>query len=146
MSLTITQARDDVFKMLRDALQASSFSGIRIKWEDAPADEVNAAPDGSGSVPAYLMVSMTHYSGGQTSLGPRARHERKGLLRVEIRTQVGSGMSVSDELSQLVLDTYEGHHSARGVWFRNCRLQEMGADGNWSRVDVMIDFTYTQVK
>ena len=145
MSLTITQARDDMQSMLKAAIDASSYTDMKIVYQDTHNTPPPTIPV-SGDVDPWLAVEIQHFTGGQTSLGPVARYERRGQIRVSVYTEKGRGLSTSDEIAQIVLDAFEGESSAGGVWFRNCRIQEVGPDGAWSRVDVLIDFTYTQHK
>ena len=141
MSLTITAARDEMLTMVKDAIDASSYSSMPLVWDDNPG----APPESSND--EYMRVRVNHLFGGQTSLGkPRARFTRRGTIRCEIYTRRGSGMSVADEIAQIVLDAYEGQSSPGGVWFRNATPQERGQDGVWTRTDVVIEFTYDEQK
>lgn len=141
MSLTITQARDEMLSMVKAAIDASSYAGMTIIWDDdsAPAPKADDEP--------YMRVKVNHLWGGQTSLGkPKSRFERNGVIRCKVCTKKGSGMSVSDEIVQIVLDAFEGQSSPGGVWFRNASPQEGGEDGIWSQTDVVIEFKYTEQK
>ena len=143
MSLSITQARDEMLTMLKDAIEASSYSTITIRYQDISQEREAAA---ASSPDPYLCAEVQHIFGGQTSLGRPARFTRRGLIRVSIFNPRGSGMSTSDEIAQIVLDAYEGQSSPGGVWFRNATVREAAVDGIWTRVDVVIDFTYNEQK
>lgn len=141
MSLTITQARDDMLSMVKAAIDASSYASMKIIWDDVEPDEATSADE------VYMKVDINHLFGGQTSLGrPRARFTRRGVIRCCIYALRGSGMSTSDEIAQIVLDAFEGQSSPGGVWFRNASPQERQQDGKRSRLDVVIEFTYDEQK
>ncbi len=147
MSLTITQARDDVYGMVKTAIEASSYTDLKIVWDDVEQELADTSQADRGGPDPWLCVEAMHVGGGQTSLGrPSARFTRYGLLRCTIYTPKGLGMSTADEIAQIVLDAFEGQSSPRGVWFRNCRLNERGPDGIWRRTDVLIDFQYNEQK
>lgn len=147
MSLTITQARDEMLTLLKTAIAASSYADITIHWQDILHPDASTAPGTSRNPDPFLRVEILHLGGGQVSLSqPRALYSRRGLIRVEIRAPQGVGMSTLDEIAQIVLDAYEGQSSPGGVWFRNAQVREMGADGIWTRSDVLIDFTYNERK
>lgn len=140
MSLTITQARDEMLTMVKAAIDASSYSSMPILWED-----VQPNPPASDS--PFLSVEVQHLFGSQTSLGsPTARFTRNGVVRSRIYCPRGAGMSTLDEIAQIVLNAFEGQSSPGGVWFRNGRLTELPADGAWARADVVVDFTYNEHK
>jgi hypothetical protein len=146
VSLTIAQARDEILTMLKTAIDASSYDDIEIRYQDIPVERVNSVAGADENPPPFLQVEIMHLGGGQTSLGPVARWTRRGLLRVQVFAPTGLGMSTLDEIAQIVLDAYEGHSSPGGVWFRNGHIREMGPDGIWTRMDVLVDFTYNERK
>lgn len=146
MSLTLTQARDEIFTMLKTAIDASSYSSISVRYQDVPVDLTSSAQGTNDNPDPFLQVELLHLGGRQSSLGPVALYTRNGLLRVMVFSPRGLGMSTLDEICQIVLDAYEGHSSPGGVWFRNAHVNEQGADGIWTRMDVLVDFTYNERK
>jgi hypothetical protein len=87
--------------------------------------------------------------GNQASLandGGRRRWERTGLVTVQIFVPAGEGLSEAYSLAKTVADAYEGTTTASGVWFRNVRVNEVGADGAWFQVNALIEFIYDEIK
>jgi hypothetical protein len=147
MSLSVTQARDEIIAMAYNALQSSSYAGITCKFEDVVTDQAPTSQNGSGDPDPWVCIEVQHVGGGQSSLGkPRARFTRHGLVFVKVYTPRGKGMSTADEIAQIVLDASEGQSSPGGVWFRNAQLRESGPDGIWTRIDVIVSFQYNEQK
>jgi hypothetical protein len=42
------------------------------------------------------------------------------------------------------MDVFQGKSTPGGVWFRDVRLLETDAEGHWSQVNVVADFTYDE--
>ena len=141
-SLTITAAKDDMLKMVRDAWLA-----------DSRADENLVYDDLDGSVPETMLswarVDIKHADGGQDSLSGglgKQRYTRSGVLTVQLFDPSGEGLSSSDNSAKIIMDAFDGKSSANGVWFKNVRLNEIGADGDFFNSNIIVDFEYYEVK
>ena len=137
MSLTFAQANDDMLSIFREAWLQTNF---KIFYEDIPEDR-------SASSDPFCRVFVRHTSGGQRTLGKLSRmFSRNGFIRAEIYTPIANGLQESYRLAKVVADAYEGKSSDNGVWFRRVRIMEMGKDGMFKRIDVIIDFEYHETK
>ncbi len=140
MSLTITQARDEMLAPLKTAWDAGA-NGAPLKYDDVPG----TAPT-SGS---WGRVSVRHFSGEQATLANNEgvrRWRNAGIIFVQLFAEAGSGFGALDALVEVVKNAYQGKDTPGGAWFRNVRVNEVGRDGPWEQVNVLIDFEYDQVK
>ena len=142
----ITTARDEMLTVFKDAWDLSDTSNIYdVSYDDN--DDFLAT---QSEKKAFARVKVQHATGGQSSLSNRSgvkNYTRTGFVAIQVFTRNGTGLSLSDLLSQIVMDAYEQTAStASGVWFRNVRLNEIGVDGIWYQVNVLADFTYEENK
>lgn len=97
----------------------------------------------------WARVTLRHIGGGNASLVNGVGQQlfnRTGLLTVQIFTPVGKGFSGAYDLAKIVTDSFEGEATSSAIWFRNVRINEIGRDGNWMQLNVLIDFTYDERK
>jgi hypothetical protein len=97
----------------------------------------------------WARTSIQHFTGRQSSLTGglgTTRWARAGTLTVQIFVPRGNGLSLAYQLAKIVGDSLEGGATPSGVWFRNVRLVEAGADGNFEQLNIKADFTYDEVK
>lgn len=138
MSLTYKQANDDMLKMI---LNAWSVTGNKIYFESVQDDrETDTLP--------FCKVWIRHANSNQRTLGGQGARlfERKGFVRIEVYSRITNGLQESYQLAKVASDAYEGRSSDNGVWFRRVRISEMGKDGIFNRVDVIVDFEYHEMK
>lgn len=132
------QATDDIQKMLTDAW---GTTGYKIYYEGVVEERAdNMSP--------FCRVFLRHVSGRQATLGGVGHRtfERNGFLTVQIFTPVGKGLLESHRLAKVVGDAFEGRSSGNGVWFRNVRINEIGKDGMFNLLNVIVDFEYHETK
>jgi len=137
MSLTVTQARNEMTAMVAAALPVDT-----IAFDDLPGK----VPD---TMTSWYRLTIRHSDGEQETLADatgKKRFLRQGLLTVQIFTPVGGGLSIADESVKMILDIFEGKASAGGIWFRNARFREIGAEGDFFQTNVLVDFQYTETK
>lgn len=141
-SLTLTEARDDMLKMVRDAWLAGGYADANLIYDDK-----------EGSIPAtqttWARVTVRHEEGRQSSLSGglgSQKYLRTGTLFVQIFEPSGEGLSSIDLSAKIIMDAFEGKASPNGVWFRNVTFQEIGPDGNFFNGNVTIDFEYDELK
>lgn len=145
MPASITDARDQMSKVLRDALLAATapidFSGTKVLWDDVDADP-------PATTETWVRHMVRHAGGGQSSLSDpnnKRRYTRTGIVAVQVFTRKGSGHSTSDALVGIITHAYEHGSTSGGVWFRNVRPSEQGVRGGWQQTDVYAEFTYDEV-
>lgn len=138
MSLTYKQAVDDINKIVLDAV---SPENINIHWENV-RDQRNSSQD------PWIQFVIRHASGRQTSLGGigNRNFEREGTAIAAIFVPIGKGLSESYRLAKTVVDAYEGITSPNGVRFKNTRVQEIGREGEFHQIHVMVEFSYYEIK
>lgn len=143
-----SEARDEMFAMLLSA------------WENGAGDVLGYLPDilwqGQEKGPpslefAYARASVVHNTGRQASLAGEAgakRFRRTGILFVQCFAPLGieNPLTIADNLGRIVLDAFEGRSSPGGIWFRSCRLNEIGPTDGWYQVNVIAEFSYDEVK
>lgn len=139
MSLTYSEAVDDIKSIVHTAWETTGNPPIH--WESVKTDR-------SDSELAWMTFVTRHSTGSQTSLGGIGNRifERSGLAIASIFSPIGKDLSESYLLAKVVADAYEGQTSENGVWFRNVRIQEIGRDGQFYHLNVLVDFEYTETK
>ena len=134
MSLTITEARNEILTLFRTAWLAQGSPPPLYFWDttaDPPTD------------PSWVLVIVRHADGGNDAIG-NTLFSREGLVTVQIMTEFGEGLTLSDALTKVALDAFQGKATPGGVWFRNVRAREVGPDGQWFHVNVLAEFEYTE--
>lgn len=140
MTATYAQAVDDILGLFKVAWDTTGYTAIYTNVAgDTPDDEEDP----------WARVTIQHTDGGQGSLTGglgTTRWTRFGILTVQLFVPSGEGLSEAHTLGKLVTDAFEGVSTTNGVWFRNVRINEIGPDGEWYQVNVLVDFTYDEVK
>lgn len=116
--------------------------------------ELEAVYDDVGGEPAFAedaswaRVRLQHTGGGQNSLSGADSTRvwiRNGILTIQVFAPRGDGGLRCQELSQLVVDTYQAAKTA--VIFRNVRMVEVpDTKGLWKQSNVIAEFEYTDVR
>lgn len=140
MSATYEQAVDDILTFFKDAWDATGYTAIYP----------NIGGDAPTTVAPWARVTLQHIlPQGQASLSGALgtqRYERNGILTVQIFTPLGEGLAELYQLSKIVTDAFDGKATPLHVWFRNARVSEVGPSGHWYQVNVLVDFTYDEIK
>ena len=139
MTATLVEARDAIYELLKAAWDAT---GYIMLWDD-----LSGEPPETTSPWARSKISFN--TGGQASLSNdqgKARFNRAGFLTIQVFTPAGEGLDDNLILAQLILDAYEGVSTSNGVWFRNARYNPVGNSGDFFQGNVLVDFTYDEVK
>lgn len=139
MSLTHQQARDEIFDVLKAAWDTT---GYLIHWEEVRKQR-------SKQEAPWAVATFQHTTGFQSTLsgvvGSRT-FTRLGFLTVQVFTPNGKGLQDAYDLAKVVSDAFEGTATPGGVWFRNVRLNEVGRDGEFFQLNVVVEFRYDEVK
>lgn len=141
-------AGPEMNKMFEDAWksQAASIVGYipEIRWQGV---EFKDTPD---LTKAYVRVTDRHIAPGGHNLGGRGstRYTRYGIVFIQVYVPLSlhNHLTFARGLGRIARDAYEGRSSPGGVWFRNCRMSEIGPTDGWFQVNVTNDFTYDEVK
>jgi hypothetical protein len=110
---------------------------------------VGTAGPGPQDAP-WARASIRHTLGGQSTLsnenGAR-RFEKSGIITIGIFTpfETGGGLVLSENLAVIAKAAFEGKSTASNVWFRDVRINEVGADGPWFHVNVVAEFIYDEI-
>ena len=142
----ITTARDQIIKHVNDAWNTITPPVPELFFPDKKED----LPDNA----AYGRVTLIHADfehsaiGGKVSTGGGgSRFTRFGLIAVQIFTPFGDGLTLSDTLSNIMLEALEGADTGSDqVGFRNARIEEIGQIGGYYQVNVEAEFNYDRVK
>lgn len=139
MTMTFEQANDEILALFKTAWDTTDY---KVSY-------TNVTPSFPDDPEPWARPKMKHHAGGQGSitggLGSR-RYERLGLLTVQIFVPKGEGLSEAYSLGKVIADAYEGQSTAGGAWFRNIRPSEAGDEGDFEQLNMLIDFTYDEVK
>jgi hypothetical protein len=138
MSLTYEEAVNSILSVFKTSWDST---GYNVHYENTREER------GSTSDP-FAEIELRHFDSKQTTMGGTGnRHfERKGMALIKISTPSGKGLSESYILAKVVSDAYEGITSSEGVIFRNVRLNELGHNGPFLEMLVLVDFEYFELK
>lgn len=142
------QAGPEMNKMFEDVWKAQTPALVgyvpEIRWQGI---EYETVPD---LTKCYARSTIRHVPGGGHSLGGRGntRWNRYGivLLQVFVPLSLFNHLTFARGLGMIARDAFEGRSSPGGIWFRKCRLSEIGPTDGWFQVDVVNEFTYDEVK
>lgn len=146
MPATVAQARDQMMTLFKDAIDGGGapVTGFVTIW-----DGVDKQPTPPTFPTPWARIAAKHNSGNKSSLANAngvSRYTRRGILVVQLFTDGGKGLVSNDEILAIILGAYEGKTTTGGLVFRNCRFQEVGADGPWFQTNFFADFEYDEVK
>lgn len=135
--MTPVEARDE---MLANFFAAWKELNYPVVWTDVPGDVPNAKT-------VWARVVIRHANGGQGSLSNehgKKRWFKDGTIFIQIFSPVGDGSVAGYLAADAVMDAYKTARDC--VWYRNIRMQELGSDGAFEQINVLIDFSYDDVK
>lgn len=101
-------------------------------------------PDGPD---AWARITVRHNGGGQITMAGagKNRYNRTGTLYVNLFAPPGDGLRALDPLTKIALDAFEGK-TVSGIWFRKCQVRELGIVQGWNQTNVLINFSYDEIK
>jgi hypothetical protein len=116
-----------------------------IQWQGLDIQQI--PPQG---VP-FARATVHHIEGRQSTLGNsqgKNTYERIGILTFQVFGPLGSGkgLTIAESLANIALNAFEGTASPGGIWFGNCRVNEVGVTDGWFQINVVVEFTYDEVK
>lgn len=143
MSATYEEAIDQMSALFKDAWNPS----YPVDWPNIKFDR--PAPSNDTSSTFWARFRIMHAAGGQGSLqnsvGARM-YDRTGNIIIQVFGPIGVGTKPIVSLAKVAAGAYEGTTTLGGIWFKRQRVQEMGPEDAWYRVDAKVDFEYVEVK
>lgn len=134
--MTFDEARDAMLAVFKTAWQAPRLAVYTDVPGDIPATEV-----------VWARPTIKTEIGRQGSLTGglgTVSWERKGVLWIQVFSPVGDGGKAGYDAAQDLVNAYQAERGS--IWYRNIRMNEMGADGAFERFDVKTDFEYRDVR
>ena len=138
MTLTITQARDEILTRFRTDWVAA-YPTAPILWADVTSPNDLPNPE---TTPLWCRATAVHTGGGNDHIGNKLFF-RFGTVTIQIFTRYGSGLANNDLAAKVAIDAFQGKSTPGGVWFRGVTLNEIGQDGDWYQSNVLANFEYT---
>lgn len=136
--MTPQEAVDAIGKVFKDAWDTTGGAAV---YDDLP-----------GSVPSddstlWARLTIRHTDGGQASLagdsGAR-RWRKEGIVTVQVFSPMGDGVQAGRNAAATVVNAFQDAKLA--VWFRNTRMNEVGASGAFFQTNVSTTFSYDEVR
>lgn len=85
----------------------------------------------------------------QATLAPvgSRRFDRLGLILIQVFAPIskGGGVVLADQLAEIARSAYEGKGTASGIWFLNCRVNDIGVDKNWYQKNMIAEFRFQEL-
>jgi hypothetical protein len=151
MAATLELVIDELLGTLNSFWQANAqtVSGLsytpELVWESRRDERPKVDPNR-----AYADVYIRHNSSGVATLGKPAKYDRYGSVYLNIYAPFvdSSGYAIALRLAQCARDAYEGKRTDPSglAWFRHCRINEQGRQGPFYQVNLVLDFTWEEVK
>ena len=97
---------------------------------------------------AYVSVFIQNRSSDQDTLGKKTTRKflRKGVVMGIIYTLPDKGTQLSNQLSQKIMDIFEGERLSDDLWFDEVDIRELGTGDKFYMVEYEANFTYEQIK
>lgn len=147
--MTHEEARDAMYQMFREEWAANSGDIVGGSAPEVIYHGVSVDTPPALTLP-YARASVKHFTGGQGSLGEVGNRlfNRTGAVFVQVfvPTGIGNYLTIALRLGRIALAAFEGRSSPGGIWFRSCRLTEIGPSDGRYQVNVTAEFTYDEVK
>ena len=149
MTATFDEASDAMASQFWEAWKAATpdlndGNVIQVRWPGVAEAEPPA-----GNVP-WARFTINHFDSAQQTLAPSPDRvfNRAGIITVQIFAPLNAegGLLLLRQLCTIAKNAYEGISTSNGIWFRNVRIQEVGATKNWYQHNVLAEFTYDEIK
>ena len=143
MSLTFTEARDEILSLFKTAWDAQAAPIPQLLYWDVTGDPPTGN-DSDGDPDPWARITVRHVIGENDAIGG-SLFNREGVVTVQIFSPFGTGLQINDNLAKIAVDAFQGKKTAGGVNFTNVRLNEIGQDGIWFQSNILADFDYCEV-
>lgn len=140
MTATVEQARDEMNSLFLAALAAASNT-TKVVFDDQK--------DTLTGENVWARVSIRHNAGGQSTISKqdgKSRYTRSGTVYINLFAVPGDGLRTLDALTKIALDAYEGKTTPGQIWFTQARVRELGIVEGWYQVNVLVNFSYDEIK
>lgn len=131
-----TEARDEILAKIKTVIDTLGI-GIAI-YDDTKGPKPDTELE-------YVRVTVRHGGGERSSLSNgsgKARHERTGIVIVQIFTPSRDGLTRNDAIAQ-ALDTELCRRDGNSnVWYRDVRNVEVGNTETWFQTNTIATFVY----
>jgi hypothetical protein len=149
MAANYTTAIDEILGLFKAAWDAGAgtFNGGTVP--EVRYDGIGEAGPPDGEAP-WAKVTIRHGSSPQGSLSSGAglvRYENGGTITVQVRYPLKSG-GLNDNakgLAEVARAAFRGKATASQVWFRNARINEVGAVDAYYLINVNVEFLYDEL-
>ena len=131
-----------LLKHVLDRWVAASLTAGNLVYDDIV---VNNLP---GANQTWARLNLKNTESRQSSLADytsKAIFSRTAILTIQLFTPRKTGKTESDRVGQILLDMFE-RKKADCIWFRDVRIREIGNDGSFFNINVIVDVLYDQVK
>lgn len=149
MATTLYVATDEILGRLNQDWVAKAQLEAKLHYKPLLIFEITEKLERPEREHAFARVSIRHTSGRQKTLGGigQRRFRNFGVVNIQVLAPFkdGTGVAVTQKLAQVCKDAYEGNRTDN-VWFRGCRWQEIGRDGPWYQINLLIEFEWDQIK
>lgn len=148
---TYLEAETEAYRPLRevvDSAQVLSLLTYKPKVVYKDVEEAEVTPE-----KILVRASFNEFDGGQNALmdcvgvtGKR-RHKRVGSIALEIfgPRSVGNMTFLMKQLAQLLREAYTTSKNNIGLWYRKPRIMNAHLENSRWRLNVIIDFYYSEV-
>jgi len=126
------------------------LSIFKAVWDDQGYTAIYT--DVAGSKPTvqepWARATVKHALGAQASLSDtngQKIYTEAGTIFIQVFAPQGAGQVSSRSLAHLIQVAY-CQNGGGLVWYRNQRLKEIGSDGAFDNTNVLIDFTYDDLR
>lgn len=142
--ITFETARDAMYGVVKTAwdANAAAIAGyVPTIYYDGVGTSSDPDPDEH-----WAEANIRHTTGTQATLS-RRRFEKRGIITVSVfaNLTVAGGLREGELLAAVAKEALEGVDTPEGVWFRNTRIQEVGASKTWYQFNVISEFVYDEV-
>lgn len=135
--MTFEEARDEIFAIFKEVWDPTGYTAVyNDVRSQVPASEI-----------VWARVTLRHATAGAATLGHiggKRVYNRSGTLFVQVFTPSGDGSTSGLRAAQKVVDAYQRVHG--NVQFANARLNEIGSNGAFEQFNVLVDFSYTDMR
>jgi len=148
MITDIEQGRNEIYVAVKNAWDGMTLDAAKnldavpkIIWPNVDSEQPTDV-----NLP-WARVTILHGDREQVTLGATGTRvfRRSGMVIVQIFTPLRKGMVLSDHLSTVLEDAFDGVQTANGIWFRDVKTNEIGPE-KWQQVNVIMEFQYDSLK
>ena len=135
--MTPQEAVDAIGTVFKDAWDTTGGTAV---YDDLPGNVPNAET-------LWARLTVRHGPGGQASLAGDTglrRWNAEGIVSVQVFAPMGDGAQAARNAAHVVMNAFRD--AKLPVWFRNARMNEVGASGAFFQINVLTTFSYDEVR